>query len=96
MRVATRRTRVTLDQDRTIAAGESIIVYYIIVANSSNQAAEVCIQDADGSNEATITVPAQDSRPIEVVWLADTGLRIDGIGSDQVFVTVWHSSGGGA
>lgn len=94
MRVASRVVTVTLDQDRVIASGETITVHYILVANSTKQAAEVCVQDIAGNREAIIVCPPQDSKPIEVDWIADAGLQFDGIGSAEVSVTVWHSSGG--
>lgn len=91
---ASRTTRVTLDQDRVIASGDTITVFGIIVANSANQPAEVDIQDASGNNKITITVPAQDSRESKIEWIADGGVLIDSIGDSNVIVTVFHSQPG--
>ncbi len=91
---AAKTTRVTLDADRTIGDGKTITIFGIIIANSASQAAEVDIQDASGNNKLTITVPSQDSKILDVEFIADGGLLIDDIGSDEVIVTVLHSHAG--
>jgi hypothetical protein len=39
-----------------------------------------------------MTVPAQDTIPFEMAWMADNGLLIDSIGDADVVVTVFHSA----
>lgn len=87
-------TRVDLSADRTIQAGDSITVFGIIFANSSGFDAEIDVSDGNGTKKITMTVRSHDSRFIDVPFVADNGLRIDSIGSDQVYVTVFHSQGG--
>ncbi len=87
-------SRVTLGQDRVIAAGSTITVFSIIIANSTTSVAEVDIQDGDQTKTITITVSPQDTEYVTVEWIADNGLRLCGIGSDNVFVSVFHSQPG--
>lgn len=94
MRVASRITRVTLEQDQTIESGSTITVFGFIVANSTTCPAEVDIQDGDGTKKITIVVPPVDSKIVEIEWIADNGLVIDGIGSASVYVTIFHTSPG--
>ena len=91
---ASRISRVVLDANRTIALGTTITVFGFIVANSSASPAEVTIIDGDETQVLTITVPAKDSKIVHIEWIADNGLIIDGIGSNEVFVTVYHSQSG--
>jgi hypothetical protein len=90
-----RVTRVTLDADRTIASGESITVFGFIVANSTQNAAEVNITDGTAvTKQITVTVPAQDSRTFDIEFVSDDGITIDSLGNENVIVTVFHSQGG--
>lgn len=91
---AARTTRVTLDADRTIGAGQTITVFGITVANAADVPALVDIQDAAGTNKITIVVPCKDTHSIFYEWVADGGLQIDGLGSADVIVTVAHSQAG--
>ncbi len=91
---ASRLSFVTLDADRTIASGSTIVVFGIVVANSTVNVAEVHILDGDQTNRLVITVPPKDSKWIDIEWIADNGLIIDSIGSADVFVTVFHSQAG--
>lgn len=91
---ASRVTRVTLDQDQPIAGGESITVFYIVVANSTVLDAEVDLKDVSGNVLLTIVAPAHQSETLEIEWVADKGLVVDGIGDANVVVTVFHSAGG--
>ncbi len=93
MHSATKVTRVVLDVDRTISTG-SIMVYGIIIANSTASAAEIEIEDFSGATRITVTVPALSSETIDFVFLADSGLGISGVGSTAVFATVFHSQDG--
>lgn len=87
-------TRVDLAQDRTIQSGETITVFGIICANSTDQVAEIDILDGNSTKEITITVPPKSSDRITTEWVASNGVVVCGIGSNEVFVTVFHSSGG--
>jgi hypothetical protein len=93
---ASRRTRVTLDQDRTVASGETITVHGILLANANAQNALVHIQDGDGNNTISVVVGCKDSFEIRSEFIADNGLVLDGLASGgiDVYVTVFHSSGG--
>lgn len=87
-------TRVDLSADRTIASGSSITVFCIVFANSTLNAAEIDVATGDGTKQLTITVPPETSMIFDTDWIADNGLVLNSIGSDQVFVTVFHSSAG--
>ena len=89
--VASAHTRVTLDVAQTISAG-SIRVQAIVVSNATVTPAEVVFTDADGTNILNITVPAQNTIPFEMSWMADNGLLIDSIGDANVVVTVFHGA----
>ncbi len=94
---ASRTTRVSLEQDQTIQAGESITIFGFLIANATPNTAEVDIKDASGAKNLTFVVPANDSKMFDIEFIADGGLVIDkliGTGSDRVFVTVFHSQGG--
>lgn len=93
MHNATRVTRVVLDVDRTISTG-SIMVYGIILSNSTASTAEIEIEDVAGNTRITVTVPAMNSETVDFVFLADKGLIISGVGSTEVFASVFHSSEG--
>jgi hypothetical protein len=87
-------TRVDLSQDQTIASGETITVFGIVCANSTDQVAEIDIQDGNSTKELTITVPPKNSQICEIEWIASNGIIICGLASTEVFVTVFHSAGG--
>ena len=87
-------TRVDLSADRIIGNSETITIFGIILANSSSFDAEIDISDIVGTKKITVSVPSHDSKNIEIEFIADNGLRIDGIGSDKVYATVFHSHGG--
>jgi hypothetical protein len=91
---AAKTTRVDLNADRTIGAGEAITVFGIVIANSSMMDAEVDISDAAGTKKITVSVQSHDSKILDFEFIADGGLQIDSISSDQVYVTVFHSHGG--
>ena len=92
----TRITRVNLSADRTIAEGQSIAVAGIVVANESSNPVSVDFQTADGASEFTLVVQAMDTEDVGWQFIADGGLKIDGLAAngDEVIVSVWHSSGG--
>jgi hypothetical protein len=91
---AAKVTRVDLSADRIIGESESITVYGIIIANSSLFDAEVDISDAAGTKKITVSILSHDTKNVDFEFIADGGLQIDGIGSDQVYATVFHSHGG--
>jgi hypothetical protein len=87
-------TRVDLAEDRTIASGETITVFGIVCANSTDLVAEIDILDGNAAKEITVTVPPKDTETVNTEWVASNGVVICGIGSNEVFVTVFHSQGG--
>ena len=89
-----RVSRVTLEKDQTIASGQTITVFGIVIANSSPNTAEVDVQDGDGKKAITFTVGSYDTKVFDVEFIADNGLVIHGIFSQDVIVTVFHSQGG--
>ena len=91
---ASQVTRVDLSQDRTIGNGETITVFGIVLANSSNFDAEIDIEDTAGIKKLTVSVLSHDSKIIDFEFIADGGLQIDSIGSNEIFATVFHTSGG--
>lgn len=91
----TRVTRVDLSADRTIASGTTIAVAGIYVANESLSPVSVEFTDVSGNVAFTMVVPAQDSDDLSWQFIADGGLKIDGLtNGDEVIVSIWHSYGG--
>jgi hypothetical protein len=92
---ASKTTRVTLDADRQIGDGQTITVYGIIIANNhATQPASVEFQSADEDVKFTLNCPAQDSKVMDIEFVADKGLEIDSIGDASVIVSVFHSQAG--
>ncbi len=90
---ATRLTRVTLDADRTVSDG-SIRVHNIYVANGTASPVEVVFTDKAGTLLLNMVIPALDSEQFPGIWIADAGLRILGLSSANVIVTVLHTQDG--
>ncbi len=86
-------SRVTLDADRTISSG-SIRVSNILVANGTATACEVVFTTTAGTPILNIVVPSQDSEHFTGEWIADAGLKVLGLGSASVIVTVLHGQDG--
>lgn len=91
---ASRVLNVTLDSNQTVVEGQTIVVFGILIANSTNQAAEITIQDGEGDNTIVLTVPAQDSREIRTEFVAHKGLVFTTIGNANVYATIFHSQVG--
>lgn len=89
--LASNLTRVTLDEDRVISL-DSIRVNHILISNATITAVECVFKNKNNENILNITVPAQDSFPYNVIWIADKGLKVDGLGDIDVVVTVAHSA----
>jgi hypothetical protein len=87
-------TRVTLDADRQIASGDSIVVFGIVFSNSTTLPAEIDVLDGAGTKHITVTVPPEDTRIVDFEFIADSGLTIDSLGNANVVATVFHSQGG--
>ena len=91
--IASKLTRVTLDEDRIIFT-ESVRVDHILISNSTTSAIECVFKDNEDNIKLNITVPAQDSFGYDVTFMADKGLKVDGLGDEDVVVTVAHSADG--
>lgn len=92
---ASKTTRVTLGSDQVISEGNTITIYGIIIANNhANQPASIEFQTADGAVDFTLNCPAKDSKVMDIEFIADGGLQIDGIADDSVIVSVFHSQDG--
>lgn len=95
--LATRITYNTLAAARTIASGQSITVFGILLTNTTGAAVDITITDAASTPNtlAVVTVPADSS--VTVIngdpVLFDKGLII-GIESSDSHVTVFHSQVG--
>ncbi len=87
-------SRVTLDADRIIGDGGTIVVFSILVANNTDCAASVEFQNIAGTAAFTITAAARDSFELEIEFVADGGLQIDSLSDANVIVSVFHSSVG--
>lgn len=96
MPVSSRRTRVTLDQDRLIENGEPCRIDRIVVANSTGAGHTVNFERASsaGTVEFTIFVPANDTKGEEPPSIWDGGMKIKSVGDAGVIVTVFHSAPG--
>jgi len=75
-----------------VASGGTIIVHGINVSNSTASAVVVTVLDVDGNTLDTIRAPANDSKSVEIRWLADNGLAITT--PSGVTATVYHSQPG--
>lgn len=90
---ASKLTRVTLEADKTIDTG-SIRVSNIYVANGTSSPCEIVFTDTAGTPILNMMAPAYDSEQFPGVWIADGGLKVLGLGSDNVIVTVLHGQPG--
>ena len=86
-------TRVTLEADKTIDEG-SIRVFNIYVANGSNAPSEVVFTNRDGTPILNMMIPPLDSEQFNGTWIADKGLKVLGLSSVTVIVTVLHGQPG--
>ena len=79
--------------DTAIAGGNSITVYGIACANTSASPETVLIEQSNGSTAIqTIRVPANDTKSIEIEFLADNGVTVTA--GANTSVTVYHSNAG--
>lgn len=93
MSIASTISRLPLGSNQVVSSG-SIRVQTIYVANSTASPAAVVFLDNDDIPILNMTVPAFDSESFIGEWLADNGLKVDGLGDDGVVVTVIHSQEG--
>jgi hypothetical protein len=91
--LATRLTRVALDQNRVISAG-SIRVTGVVVSNGTGAAVTVVFRDREANNVMDITVPTNDTVSFNIPFVADKGLNIVSASSADVVVTVAHGADG--
>ena len=90
---ASQISRLPLDVDRVVSTG-SIRVHTIYVANATANPAHVAFLDNDNIPLLNMVIPAYDSDDFGGPWIADNGLKISGLGSSDVIVTVQHSAEG--
>jgi len=87
---ASQTTRVELDGAKVISAG-SIRVDGFIVSNDTSGNVEAELVDSDGAAIMSVAVLANDSIVWSTSFMADNGLSISTLGTDEVSVTVAHS-----
>jgi hypothetical protein len=90
---ASRLTRVTLDETQIIITG-SATVRSILISNPTSSAIECVFKNNDNVSILNITVPAQTSFDYDVIFVADKGLKVDGLDNADVVVTVAHGADG--
>lgn len=90
---ASNYTRIAASQtDSTISGGDTITVYGITASNNSGSAVQVLIEESDGSTGILdIDVPANDTKVINICFLADNGVDVTTPASTTC--TVYHSVG---
>lgn len=88
-----RITHVTLASQRTIALGGTITVFGIVIANTAGAATTVTIQDAATDDIIVVQVPANDTKIIDIEWVADAGLILAS-DAEETLVSVFHSQVG--
>jgi hypothetical protein len=93
--LATRTTRVVGDGSaaKTISAG-TIRVNGIVVANTDSTALEVNFTDADDTTILTFTAAGDESTILDVIWLADNGLKMAAATPATIIATVFHGYAG--
>ena len=91
---ASKVTTFAMDAARTVSSGETITVFGIIISNTTSNPADLVFQNGSGTAIITVTVPANDSKIIDIEFIADDGLVIASAGSADVDVTVFYSQGG--
>lgn len=91
--VASKLTRVELDEDRTITTG-STRVHHILVCNASASNVEVTFIDNASATLLTIAVLANSSFGHQAVFIVNNGLLVNSASDADVSVTVAHSADG--
>lgn len=91
--IASRISRLPLSSDQVVSEG-SIRVHTVCVANATSNPVSVVFLDNDDIPLLNLVVPGFDSDDFSGVWLADNGLKVSGLGSADVIVTVIHSDEG--
>lgn len=92
---ATKKTRVELDAARVLFTGtQSVRISYIHVCNGAATAKEVVFRNAATTEVLSVSLLANTSHGVNVVWICDDGLNIDSASDAGVSVTVFHGAVG--
>ena len=89
---ASQVTRFPLDAARTLLSAESVTIFGIVFANGAAQTANINVHDGEDVKRLTVVVPANDTIPIDIEWVADKGIKLPSIGDANVVVTIFHSA----
>lgn len=94
---AARITEQNLSSGLTVASGQTITVFGIILTNSHTNAVTVQFTDGNDDNSFTMNAKECDSTPMDIPFIADKGLKVVAISGDnaeKVKVAVFHSQVG--
>ena len=79
--------------NQAVEAEGTITVYGVVAANTGGATEEVLIEEGDGSTIIQrISVPAGDTIPVPICFLADAGVNVTP--NTNTSVTVYHSKAG--
>lgn len=94
--IATQVTQADLGGDTVIfPAGQSHLIHAIIVNNTTSAARTCQIREADLTTPIMdFDVPSESTVIVDIKWICDRGLAIDGVSQLLVPIWIYHNSPG--